>query len=120
MESTDLIKRIAQGDMTEDEQLALLAQVEASIQLRKQAKVVEQELSAFEQAAEVIAQTINEHKQQVDQALTEMRYYVRQPGPAGKDGKVDYGKVATLSQEFYSKKEAEDAQKVKNILGIYW
>lgn len=87
MDTVGLIDRIAAGDLSEDEQLALLAQVETSIQLRKQAKQVQQELDTYETAVEVIAQTINDHKTEVDKALQEVYSYVRQPGPAGKDGR---------------------------------
>ena len=87
MDTVGLIERIAAGDLSEDEQLALLAQVETSIQLRKQAKQVQEELDTYEAAVEVIAQTINDHKTDVDRALKEVYNYVRQPGPTGKDGK---------------------------------
>lgn len=87
MDTVGLIERIAAGDLSEDEQLALLAQVETSIQLRKQAKQVKEELDTYEAAVEVIAQTINDHKTEVDKALKEVYNYVRQPGPAGKDGR---------------------------------
>lgn len=88
MDTVGLIERIAAGDLSEDEQLALLAQVETSIQLRKKAKQVKEELDTYEAAVEVIAQTINDHKTDVDNALKEVYSYVRQPGPAGKDGKL--------------------------------
>jgi YD repeat-containing protein len=87
MDTVGLIERIAAGDLSEDEQLALLAQVETSIQLRKQAKQVKEELDTYEAAVEVIAQTINDHKTDVDNALKEVYSYVRQPGPMGRDGK---------------------------------
>jgi YD repeat-containing protein len=87
MDTVGLIERIAAGDLSEDEQLALLAQVETSIQLRKQAKQVQEELDTYEAAVEVIAQTINDHKTDVDKALKEVYSYVRQPGPMGRDGK---------------------------------
>lgn len=87
MDTVGLIDRIAAGDLSEDEQLALLAQVETSIQLRKQAKQVQQELDTYEAAVEVISNTINDHKIEVDKALKEVYSYVRQPGPAGKDGR---------------------------------
>lgn len=87
MDTVGFIDKIASGDLTEDEQLALLAQVETSIQLRKQAKQVQQDLDHYEQAVEIITETINTHKEEVDSALKEVYSYVRQPGPAGKDGK---------------------------------
>jgi hypothetical protein len=120
MDTVGFIDKIASGDLTEDEQLALLAQVETSIQLRKQAKQVQQDLDHYEQAVEIITETINTHKAEVDASLEKVYSYVRQPGPAGKDGKPDYKVVTELSRKYYEQKEQEDAQKVKNILGIYW
>jgi YD repeat-containing protein len=88
METVGLINRIASGDLTEDEQLALLAQMEASIQLKKQAKEVQKDLDTYGRAVEVITDTINSHKARVDSSLKEVYSYVRQPGPAGMDGEA--------------------------------
>lgn len=127
METQDLIKRVASGDMTEDEQLALLAQVEASIQLRKQAKLVEQELSAFEEAATLIADTLQQHKAEVNRSLEEVYSYVRQPGPSGKDGKDGKigkdGRDGLNGRDGINGKDGQDGLNGRDgvsITDVYW
>lgn len=108
MELVDLVKKVATGDMTEDEQLALLAQVETSIQLRKQAKQVEQELSAFDEAATLIAENLYKHKTEVNNSLEEVYRYVRQPGPMGKDGKD--GKIGKDGRDGLNGRDGQDGK----------
>lgn len=127
MELADLVKKVATGDMTEDEQLALLAQVETSIQLRKQAKQVEQELSAFDEAATLIVESLNKHKTEVNNSLEEVYSYVRQPGPMGRDGKD--GKIGKDGRDGLNGRDGVDGKDGQDgtdgldgvsIVDVYW
>jgi hypothetical protein len=122
----DLVNKIASGSLTEDEQLALLKQVETSVLLAKQAKQVQQELSVFEQAADVISSTIKQHKKEVSAALAEVQQYVRQPGPkgqdgkAGRDGKDGVGKDGRDGRNGLDGKDGAEGKDGVSIVDVYW
>lgn len=122
----DLVKQIASGSLTKDEQLALLKQVETSVLLAKQAEQVQQELSVFEQAAEVISSSIKQHKKEVSASLAEVQQYVRQPGPAGKDGKDGRNGKDGIGRDGLSGangkdgKDGADGKDGVSIVDVYW
>lgn len=122
----DLVNKIASGSLTEDEQLALLKQVETSVLLAKQAKQVQQELSVFEQAANVISSTIKQHKKEVSASLAEVQQYVRQPGPAGKDGKDGkngrdgIGRDGLSGADGKDGKDGAEGKDGVSIVNVYW
>ena len=122
----DLVNKIASVSLTEDEQLALVKQVETSVLLAKQAKQVQQELSVFEQAANVISTSIKQHKKEVSASLAEVWQYVRQPGPAGIDGidgidgKDGIGRDGIDGIDGKDGKDALDGKDGVSIVNVYW
>jgi len=86
-----VINRIASGDLSTQEQLVLLKQIEASVLLQKEQEEVQMELDTLSQAADVIASHLKEHKSYVKGELEKVYSYVRQPGPKGDRGDAIVG-----------------------------
>lgn len=83
----DTIKAIAEGNLPEEEQLALLKNLEASILAKKNQKEVEQQKDYVQTAIETIVNRLKTHERDVANRLTSVEEFVRVPGPAGKDGR---------------------------------
>ena len=82
----DTIKAIADGSLPEEEQLALLKNLEASILAKKNQKAVEQQKDYVQTAIETIVNRLKTHERDVGNRLTSVEEFVRVPGPQGERG----------------------------------
>jgi YD repeat-containing protein len=86
MELKTTIKAIADGSLPEEEQLALLKNLEASILAKKNQKAVEQQKDYVQTAIETIVNRLKTHERDVGNRLTSVEEFVRVPGPQGERG----------------------------------
>lgn len=82
----ETIKAIAEGNLPEEEQLALLKNLEASILAKKNQKAVEQQKDYVQTAIETIVNRLKTHERDVANRLTSVEEFVRVPGPQGARG----------------------------------
>lgn len=82
----ETIKAIAEGSLPEEEQLALLKNLEASILAKKNQKAVEQQKDYVQTAIETIVNRLKTHERDVGNRLTSVEEFVRVPGPQGERG----------------------------------
>lgn len=81
------IKAIADGALSDEEQLALLRKVEASILAKKQEKETAKQKDYVQAAIQTIVDRLKDHESKVATKLKEVEQWSKVPGPAGKDGK---------------------------------
>jgi YD repeat-containing protein len=82
----DTIKAIAEGSLPEEEQLALLKNLEAAILAKKNQKEVEEQKDYVQTAIETIVNRLKTHERDVGNRLTSVEEFVRVPGPQGERG----------------------------------
>lgn len=82
----DTIKAIAEGNLPEEEQLALLKNLEASILAKKNQKAVEQQKDYVQTAIETIVNRLKTHERDVANRLASVEAFIRVPGPQGARG----------------------------------
>lgn len=87
MSLKETIKAITDGTLPDDDQLALLRKLEASILTKKQEKAVEQQKDYVQTAIQTIVNRLKEHERGVKTQIKQIEDFVRVPGPAGLDGK---------------------------------
>lgn len=76
-----LVKEIATASLTEEQQIALINQLQNNISAKRESK------DTLKQAAKVIADRIKKVESFVASSVKDMERIAKVPGPAGKDGK---------------------------------
>lgn len=127
MSLKETIKAITDGTLPDDEQLALLRKLEASILTKKQEKVVEKQKDYVQAAIQTIVARLKQHEQSVKTQIKQIEDFVRVPGPAGIDGKngkdgkngLD-GLNGRDGKDGQDGKDGEDGQDGKSIVDVYF
>lgn len=76
-----LVKEIATASLTEEQQIALIAQLQQSIATKRESK------DTLQQAAKTVADRIKTTEKLFKQSVEEMRQIAKVPGPVGPQGK---------------------------------
>lgn len=110
----ETIQQIADGTLPEEEQLALLKNLEASILAKQAQKEVEQQKDYVETAIETIVNRLKTHERIVTDRLTSVEDFVRVPGPVGATGTQgrdgDNGKDGRDGRDGINGKDGQDGR----------
>lgn len=116
---------VAISDLSKEEQLLLLSQLEESIAIRD----AEEEAALLEQAAQDIVNRISELEDYVDAKVTELTNIAKTPGPKGadgkqgrdgKDGKDGIGIAGRDGKDGKDGKDGLNGQDGRSIVDVYW